>query len=791
MEKKNLNTKYMTSQNYYDYINIEKCRYFITIPAEELLEKGIITDLNYYYHIKNEICKMLIEGNSKIQRKYFKSYCNRVYVEADTGLQNFQTDIKNFIIDTKIKDYDMKNCNPTLLLYLYKKHNLPHTELENYCKNRTEFLKENKTTKQKIISLFNIDKPYKNKNKSIDRLITEIFENKEELIELEKDKIHSKFEVENKENPLSTKQCSILYYYENELLQKAMCLFKDKVSIPMFDGFNGYDCDLDKLNDISKEYGIEWIEKPMNTCIQMGNVNLDLVNKILTDYKYNLLTLRIEDCDCADTVATKIWKYIKSDIVFCNDEWFVLDKHNLWIKVKKPCGYLSPFLKRAVEKQLVKEQKRLDYLKEQEDEKKVSQQEKRIKEHKKLMSRLDGALNKQIFNHLQKYLLNDEFETQLDMNPYKMFFKNGCFDIKKNSFREGIFPNDYITKRLNFNYSETVNFDNRAFIKQQLFKNCNCNWEHLDYYLSVLSYALCGDPRKEKAFYFLVGQIAGNGKSTIMEILTEILPQYVSTCNSKLLEENFDKKHKFIPIFSKYRIVWLEEMSSQKKIDTQALKILSDGASGENEVLFGTTKTLNFTAKGFLLTNHTPEFDKVDEGGMRRYRQVEFQSKFRDNLEDNIEKKEFKADKALFDKIIDMKLDFTLLLLEYANEYCNKGLRPVPKEFELAKENAMDTNDNFKTWFELNTVKQEGECLGKAEIIQKYKTDEDGKITEKCLLDKMKIMSLTYNRTKMKLRKRGCYMGVRWKTKDELKDKDMSSEEEDLMIDSDTDSDFD
>ena len=73
------------------------------------------------------------------------------------------------------------------------------------------------------------------------------------------------------------------------------------------------------------------------------------------------------------------------------------------------------------------------------------------------------------------------------------------------------------------------------------------------------------------------------------------------------------------------------------------------------------------------------------------------------------------------------------MLLEYANEYCNKGLRPVPKEFELAKENAMDTNDNFKTWFELNTVKQEGECLGKAEIIQRYKTDEDGKITEKCL----------------------------------------------------------
>ena len=52
-------------------------------------------------------------------------------------------------------------------------------------------------------------------------------------------------------------------------------------------------------------------------------------------------------------------------------------------------------------------------------------------------------------------------------------------------------------------------------------------------------------------------------------------------------------------------------------------------------------------------------------------------------------------------------------------------------------------------------------------------------------------MSLSYNRTKMRLRKRGCYMGIRWKTKDELKDKDMSSEEEDLMIDSDTDSDFD
>ena len=48
------------------------------------------------------------------------------------------------------------------------------------------------------------------------------------------------------------------------------------------------------------------------------------------------------------------------------------------------------------------------------------------------------------------------------------------------------------------------------------------------------------------ALWFILGQTANNGKSTMFDTLTQILPSYIHTLNSKSLEESYDKKHKWI-----------------------------------------------------------------------------------------------------------------------------------------------------------------------------------------------------------------------------------------------------
>jgi len=58
----------------------------------------------------------------------------------------------------------------------------------------------------------------------------------------------------------------------------------------------------------------------------------------------------------------------------------------------------------------------------------------------------------------------------------------------------------------------------------------------------------------------------GNGKTFLLTLLYEIMGCYVAQCDSKVIEEDFDKHHKFFPLFGQNRIVYFNEIKKKKKI---------------------------------------------------------------------------------------------------------------------------------------------------------------------------------------------------------------------------------
>ena len=134
-------------------------------------------------------------------------------------------------------------------------------------------------------------------------------------------------------------------------------------------------------------------------------------------------------------------------------------------------------------------------------------------------------------------------------------FKNGIYDIKTKEFKNKIYPSHYLSKTLDFEFDENINEENTKFIHNEITKICNMNENCKNYYLSILAYSLCGDPSKYEDIYCLIGQSASNGKSKLIEALVEILPIYVGRSNVKVFESTFDKKHKFILDFAKYRLL--------------------------------------------------------------------------------------------------------------------------------------------------------------------------------------------------------------------------------------------
>jgi len=350
----------------------------------------------------------------------------------------------------------------------------------------------------------------------------------------------------------------------------------------------------------------------------------------------------------------------------------------------------------------------------------------------------------------------------------KKNFKNGIYNIKDKTFRSGIYPSDYLSKTLDFDYDENIDNEKIKFIHHEITKICNMNEICKDYYLSILAYALCGDPSRYEDVYCLIGQSASNGKSKLIEALMDILPIYVGKSSVKVLESEYEKKHKFIVSFADYRLLYLNEFDEKKTIDSQLFKDLGDGESVSNEKMFGTNDTINIKAKAFITSNYTPKFDNIDKGVERRYKHLQFNSVF--GKEEDIENLKFKKNRNFKEDIINCKNELVHILLSYAHNVYINGLPEYPKEYLEEKKSILGMNNEFGDWFEYaKTEKQiiidkEYTCSSHLFLNEYNKYAYENNLEKldknKHLIDKMKQLGYEYDRQKMINKKKGVFIGL-------------------------------
>ena len=243
------------------------------------------------------------------------------------------------------------------------------------------------------------------------------------------------------------------------------------------------------------------------------------------------------------------------------------------------------------------------------------------------------------------------------------------------------------------------------------------------------------------------------------------------------------------------RLIYLNEMKKKKKISADIMKKISDGLTEDNEVLYGTSEEFKIQSKAFLLTNHMPDFDNMDNGVYRRYEHIQFDSEFDINnkynlKEDDFVNKKFIADPDFCKKMFDKKYGLVHLILEYAKKCIDKPLPKLPEEFKQEKELMKSVNDEVKDWLESSlVVKGDNICkihLSKTEIIDRYKQDKNLKLDSKTLLDIMKQLGFKDRYRKDTAKKgfgKGIFKGLELVPIENNKDK--------CLLDSDSDSDND
>ena len=469
----------------------------------------------------------------------------------------------------------------------------------------------------------------------------------------------------------------------------------------------------------------------------------------------------IDICQISTTEATN-YLYIdfKDILVRCNDTWFYFDNDkSIWSKKEKPNYRISMLIKKYIDIEKLKTREIKDYEKRKEKLKELKELNKYLTCHSFISTLVTNFTD----------LLNDNNIISLfDSKREIISFKNGIYNLKDGIFHSKIYFSDYITETLNYNYEKCNNNEDINYVYNNIKKICNNDDIITNYVLDIVSYSLLGLPHLEQEFYVFQGTSACNGKTTLLEILTEIFPLYCIKLNNDTFINGFTKSHKYICKIPKKRIVFSEELPKEK-LNINLLKEFSDGKKLSTEIMFGTSQDIILSCKLFMTTNYSPNFD-IDKGIARRYTEIRLNSKF--YKEDEYEKlindntkrdNDFLCDKNFVTNMTS-KYKYALIdiLFKRSTNYYKKGL-VRPNEIKNNINETLELNDELLSFLEENFECIKDNKEAKVDVIKVFDTKYSKKMSFKDISTeiKRKWSCVMYNKDNRINSKKGIFINLK------------------------------
>jgi len=239
-----------------------------------------------------------------------------------------------------------------------------------------------------------------------------------------------------------------------------------------------------------------------------------------------------------------------------------------------------------------------------------------------------------------------------DNHPMLLACRNGCIDLKKGEFRDGI-PGDYIktVSPIKWESYKTPCPIWKEFLSQMLSNNQDI----VDYVQRLLGYGITG-LNTEHIFPIFWGSEGRNGKGTLFETLKYVLGDFAYKAPANfLMEQNF-KTSGASPDAVKIglrgkRIVWCSETNEKDRLDVANLKELVGGDTLSARAPYA-RRQVEFTPSHLLLIilNKRPKVPANDRPLWERLHLIPLENSFVDNP-DPKKPHEFKADKRLLSKL--------------------------------------------------------------------------------------------------------------------------------------------
>lgn len=498
---------------------------------------------------------------------------------------------------------------------------------------------------------------------------------------------------------------------------------------------------------VDKDILIRMIHSIHNSCFKCGSPNhyASECSKTSDGPDSNLLKLNNIFANGQYTLAEYYCSRNKDNILFANNHFYIFfDDTTLWTRVSNNqfICHVSHFIKKIIHDSDIA------------NKTKYYSKYTNIWYIEQLLKLIKGTFED-----------TDSFDL-LDSSKDTVNFKNGILCLRNLTFRERC-RKDYVTKCLDYDYSDTVNQEISDEIKQKILHIANDDQITYDFILSWFGYCLTGETQERKML-FMSGYSASNGKSTLGRMFMYSLPIYSTEIDNQTFNLNYTKIHKQLNGVNKpIRFIVIEELS-KKNIDVNLFKKFIDGNEITNEVLYGTTEKIIIHGKLFITSNYDPSFI-TDNGILRRGIQVVLKNKFLDQYDyEKITQKKgiYLQDKSFeyhFKNNYQYKLEFVRLLLPYAQKYYSHGLH-VPDIIKNNFYEVCENNDYMKNFIEkfFTITHSHNDRISKDDFLILYNDANNTKMQWNHLLPDIKRIGLVYDKNKRVHNSRGIICGIKY-----------------------------
>jgi phage/plasmid-associated DNA primase len=362
--------------------------------------------------------------------------------------------------------------------------------------------------------------------------------------------------------------------------------------------------------------------------------------------------------------------------------------------------------------------------------------------HRQVIRRLKSNKSRaEILKEIQCEVTNNEFERDLDKDPYLLGFENGVMDLSTMEFRKGR-PNEYVSLSCGYPYQPKTEEECKEWLC--VFRELYRSQEEMDWDWKEMARSLVGI-NKEEIAKFELGP-GGNGKGLKATVEQQALGDYCKTLSSScVLKTKYTVRNGHdISLYSARRARrWqLSELNEQDILDTEQFKrytgndLIEMRTHQQKEMEYRIAPPITFS-----LNNPIRMAGSNERSMQRRVICLFFNKKFvtqteYDELDASKRENVDVADTSLKEKVKDddVKCIIMSILLRYYQRYKREGLEP-PVSMRESTKTFLERACPLTIWFNENLEVSPSNIL-KNDLLAYY-NDQNGTNVSKTQFGKL------------------------------------------------------